>query len=143
MKIMSLSLLIISLLFTGCSTKYEHPVELDDSSFVLIHSNLLTKHKMNVPRDLSMTKRNWKYRLKLKKEGGYLVKNHQIIKTFYLVDHADYILIEGNKLLAREYKHYFIKNGSKAYISIKPKRTNSNTVTLTLSHTKQYLKEKK
>jgi len=139
MRIMSL-LFIIGLFISGCSTKYEHPIELDNSSFTVIHENLMTKHTNIVPKDVSMAKRNWFYRLKLKKQNGDLLKNTQIIKTFYLVDHANYILIKGNKKLINEYKQYFRNNGATAQIHLKEIKTNSNKVTVLLSHNKQYIK---
>ena len=141
MKIMNL-VLLISLLLTGCSSKYEYPAELDDSSFLKIHKNLLTKHRSIVQKDLSLSYKNWFYRIHLKKEHGFLLQNYQIVKTFYLVDHAEYILIKGNKKLIKEYKNYFKKNGATARISIKDTHTNSNNVTVLLSHNKQNLEGK-
>lgn len=128
------------LFFNGCSTNQTHPIQLDNSPFSVIHKDLLKKHKNRVVKDVSMANRDWFFKLTLKKENGELLRNYQVVKTFYLVDHADYILIKGNKTLIQEYKQYFLENGVTGYIKTKATNTHRNEVSITLSHNKQYIK---
>jgi len=140
MKIFLLVLIYLSII--GCNSKIAPPVQLEDEPFTLIHRNLFNKTSNNVPIDVSMSNKHWKYKLRVKKRNGNFLKNTQIMKTFYLVHHADYIKIKGNYRLIKEYKEYFINNGAKAYIELVKELTSSKYVTIILSHKKKYLKEK-
>jgi len=126
--------IISTLLLMGCSQHAEHPTQLDNSNFIFANNNLLNKNKFNVPQDLDMKKKEWKYKLKVKKQGDIFFKNHQIVKSFYLAHHANHIMIRGRKSIINQYKLYFISNGVKAPIELKPTYTRSNKVTIILSN---------
>lgn len=108
------------LLFTGCS-KPPKPVELDSGSNVAINHNLITNKVYSVPQDYFLKNNNWTYNVYLSPvDENTLIKNDLVVKTFYLAHNADKLIILGYGPLAQKYKNYFIENGVKAEIEIRP-----------------------
>lgn len=114
-KILAFSSLV--LLLVGCGVK--EPVKLDNNSAITINQGLIVERVNNIPKDPFLEYSNWSYNMYFSKlSNGMLVKDEDIVKTFYLAHNADRIIILGYEPTAFEYRNYFIKNGVTAPIEI-------------------------
>jgi len=121
------------LLLTGCSQK--KPVELNDNTQHLINKKiLLDKHGNNVPLDKSFQKQRYSYIINSSKIGSTFFDNDILIKSFYLLHHANLIVITGNLHIAKSYKLYLLKNGISAPIQINNAKIKSNKVIIDTIH---------
>lgn len=104
------SILFVAIIFfiAGCGAK--KPKSLDSSSQLRPNVSVLEQRYNFVPKDAYLSSFNWTYQINAKKEGGYLLQNEQMVKTFLLAHNASKIIIVGKKELIREYYRYFKEN---------------------------------
>jgi hypothetical protein len=121
------------LLFTGCSQK--KPVELKSDITSVINKNiLLDKHYNIVPLDKSFKKQRYSYIINTRKRGSTFFDNDILVKSFYLLHHANLIVITGNIDIANDYMLYLMQNGVLAPIKVNKTRIKSNKVIIDTIH---------
>lgn len=140
MKMKSSYIAIVSFILLGCS-KAPDPVTFDENSIVTTANQGLVESRISeVPKDPFLQKNNWTYQIKATKERGFLLKNNQVAKTFYVAQNADKIIIIGKFLLINEYKKYFLENGVTALIDLQPitpLQKDENSVKMLFFHVKK------
>ncbi len=136
-----ITVLIGSILLMGCSQKA--PVALQNHTSQDINKGiLLDTHSNNVPLDKSFAKQRYSYIINSEKKGNTFFDNDILVKSFYLLHHANLIVITGNIDIAEEYMLYLMKNGVTAPIEINDTGINSNKVMIDTIHYSP-IKEKK
>ena len=121
---MKLSLFTLSaFLFIGCTQQVTHPIQLEKNQGENISINILSQNKTNVPKDQFFTHKNWHYRQTKTHSYGYYFDNDEIVATFYLAHHANYIYIRGSGPTIKKYKNYFLKNQVKGKIILIPNQS--------------------
>ncbi len=117
-NIILISLIVV--IFTGCSNKIPNakPVKWQKDSALTINKEFLLTKEFKVPKDPTLSKENWTYQKIAQKEGKYLFKNDDIVKTFLVAHNSSEIIIIGRKDLINEYKNYFSKNQVTANIKL-------------------------
>jgi len=139
---MKYTLLIGFLLFTGCSQK--EPVELkNDKTYVINKKILLDTHYNIPPLDDSFKKQHYSYIINTSKEGDTFFDNDILVKSFYLLHHANLIIITGNLDIANDYKLYLLENGVMAPIKINKADIFSSKVIIDTIHYSPLLKQNK
>jgi len=130
---MKYTLLIGFLLFTGCSQK--KPVELkNDETYVINKKILLDTHYNIPPLDDSFKKQRYSYIINTSKKGNTFFDNDILVKAFYLLQHANLIVITGNLDIANDYKLYLMENGVMAPIEVNDANIDSNKVIIDTIH---------
>lgn len=121
------------LLFTGCSQK--KAVELKSDTTSVINKNiLLDKHYNMVPLDKSFKKQRYSYIINTRKRGSTFFDNDILVKSFYLLHHANLIVITGNINTANDYMLYLKDNGVLAPIRVNNVKIKSNKVIIDTIH---------
>jgi hypothetical protein len=121
------------LLFTGCSQK--KPVELKSDTTSFVNKKvLLDKHDNDVPLDKSFVKQRYSYIINTTKKGSTFFDNDILVKSFYLLHHANLIVITGKLNIANDYMRYLIENGVSASIEVNDAGIKSNKVIIDTIH---------
>ena len=126
-------ILAMGLFLTGCSQK--EPVKLKGDVTSSINKKvLLDKHDNNVPLDKSFVKQRYSYIINTTKKGSTFFDNDILVKSFYLLHHANLIVITGKLNIANGYMRYLIENGVSAPIKINTVSIKSNKVIIDTIH---------
>lgn len=113
--------LVVAGIFTGCGFKAPDPVKLDSKAISSISHDLVSKRIKSVPKDELLSKSEWLYsEIVFKQADGELLKNDEVVKTFFLAHNSSKIIIVGKENLANEYAKYFKENDVTATIEIQP-----------------------
>ena len=114
------SALVAAFAFAGCSIKAPEPKNAFKGEQMTINNRLLDRQYHFVPKDSYLENLNYSYELWARKQGGYMLPNELVVKTFMLAHNSNKIVLLGKEPLLSEYKAYFIKNGVMADIYIQP-----------------------
>lgn len=106
----------ISVFIAGCGAK--KPTQLDNGSALHPNTSVLEQRYNFIPKDPYLSSFNWTYTIIAEKNGEYLLKNEQVMKTFLLAHNATKIIIVGRKDLIKEYEKYFKDNQVDAFIEL-------------------------
>lgn len=118
MKKSLLSIVTVAML-VGCTSKAPEPVKLDDESAIrTINQGLIEKRINQVPKDPFLRENDWTYQIVAIKKNNNLLENKQIVKTFYVAQNAQEIVLMGKIDLLNEYVEYFKANGVNATIKL-------------------------
>jgi hypothetical protein len=131
----TLIILLGAILLIGCTPK--KPVELENNPFATVNQSMFTKHKNIVPLDTAYQEKYYGYRLKVRKERGEYFKNTQVVKSFYLMHHADKITIIGSNTATKGYRNYLRTHGVRCQIEIIKKYIPGNYVWIDILHSKK------
>jgi len=127
-------LLVGALLFAGCSAK-KTPVALQNTTPSVINKGiLLDKHDNRVPLDPSFSGSRYSYIITTSKKGNVFFDNKIKVKAFYLLHHANLVVITGNRHVAKQYRSYLRKNGVTAPIKINATGIRSGKVIIDTIH---------
>ena len=122
--------------FTGCSQK--EPVELASGTFDVANQSILkltnNKGYNKVPKDKSFTKQRYSYIINTEKVGNTFFDNEIIVRSFYLLHHANLIIITGNSNIVKDYIGYLKDNGVSAPIEVNNENIESNKVIIDTIH---------
>jgi len=133
MKTIILSTITLVLL-VGCSSKFNHPIQLKHNLVgENISINILSEKKRYVPKDKTIKDKNWHYKQINNNKHGYFFDNEKLIETFYLAHHATHIYIRGNQKRIMQFKKYFINNQVTANIELIPLH-GKNQITIDYFH---------
>lgn len=115
-------LLIIAVGFlVGCTSKAPDPVKLDDESAIkTVNQGLIESRISQVPKDPFLNDTDWTYQIVAEKKNNNLLANKQIVKTFYVAQNSQDIIIMGENDLIKEYSNYLLENGVRARIKLQP-----------------------
>lgn len=120
MKKSLLSIVAVAML-VGCTSKAPEPVKLDDESAIkTVNQGLVEKRISEVPKDPFLKENNWTYQIVAVKKNNNLLENKQIVKTFYVAQNAQEIILMGRADLLNEYLNYFKSNGVTAKFKLQP-----------------------
>lgn len=114
------SALVAAFMFAGCSLKAPEPKDGFKGEKMTINNRLLEKQYHFVPKDVYLENLNYSYELWVKKQGGYMLPNELVVKTFLLAHNSSKIVLLGKEPLLSEYKAYFIQKGVTADIYLQP-----------------------
>jgi len=130
---MKYTLLVGCLLLVGCVQK--KPVELKSDTTSFINKKiLLDNHENNVPLDKSFVKQRYSYIINTTKKGSTFFDNDILVKSFYLLHHANLIVITGKLHIANDYMQYLIENGVSTPIKVNSANIKSNKVIIDTIH---------
>jgi len=125
--------LLAALAMTGCSPK--PPVSLQSDRVETVNKNLfLGKRVGNVPKDPSFQKQRYSYIIHAEKKRDVYFDNKIFVKAFYLLHHANLVVITGNCRVASQYKHYLKHHGVTAKIKLSCVDIDSNEVMIDTIH---------
>ena len=122
----------LSFIMMGCSQK--KPIELKNNHTFLVNKKIFDKHHNLVPLDKSFKKQRYSYIINTSKKGNTFFDNNILVKAFYLLHHADLIVITGNDKIVREYMHYLSSNGVTAPTEANDVNINTNKVMIDTVH---------
>lgn len=126
-------LLASCLLLVGCSQKTA--VKLNSHEEALINKSvLLDTHYNNVPLDKSFKKQRYSYIITTSKNKNTYFHNDILVKSFYLLHHANLIVITAKKRIATDYMLYLYNQGISASIQINNANIRSNKVIIDTIH---------
>ena len=124
------------LLVVGCGIK--KPVEPTSDTFNPANQSILTltnnKGFNEVPKDESFTGQKYSYIINTEKVGNTFFDNNIIVRSFYLLHHANLIVITGNANTVEEYIGYLVDNGVSAPIEVNNENIMSNKVIIDTIH---------
>lgn len=106
----------MSFLIAGCGAK--KPKQLDSGSALHPNISVLEQRYNFIPKDPYLSSFNWTYTIIAAKDGEYLLRNDQIMKTFLLAHNATKIIIVGRKDLIKEYEKYLRENQVETFIEL-------------------------
>lgn len=122
-------------MFTFYRMFSKKPVALkSDTTSVINTKILLDKHYNNVPLDKSFEKQRYSYIINTTKRGNTFFDNKILVKSFYLLHHANLIVITGNINTANDYMLYLMDNGVLAPIKVNNTKIKSNKVIIDTIH---------
>ena len=130
------------ILFAGCSQK--EPVKLTSGTFNASNQSILkltnNKGYNEVPKDKSFTEQRYSYIINSEKVGNTFFDNEIIVRSFYLLHHANLIVITGKANTVKDYVRYFKENGVSAPIQVNNAGIKSNKVIIDTIHYSPILK---